>query len=90
MRTVAYHDVNTPFVGAVVEADIRKENEERYGGYFLWEIRLPDDIANSMMDLAEGLTKWRVLEGRKLDKIFSGANMIFKTDSSLQGLKYLD
>lgn len=43
-----------------------------------------------MMDLAEGLTKWRVLEGRKLDKIFSGANMIFKTDSSLQGLKYLD
>ncbi len=90
LRTVAYHDVNTPFVGAVVEADIRKENEERYGGYFSWEIRLPDDIANSMMDLAEGLTKWRVLEGRKLDKIFSGANMIFKTDSSLQGLKYLD
>ena len=90
LRTVAYHDVNTPFVGAVVEADIRKENEERYGGYFSWEIRLPDDIANSMMDLAEGLTKWRVLEVRKLDQIFSGANMIFKTDSSLQGLKYLD
>ena len=90
LKTVAYHDVNPPFVGAIVEADVRKENDEEYGGYFSWEIRLPDDIANSMMDLAEGLTKWRVLEGRKLDKIFGGANMIFKTDSSLQGLKYLD
>ena len=90
LKTVAYHDVNPPFVGAVVKADIRKENNEDYGGYFSWEIKLPDDIAQSMMDLVKGRTKWRVPVGGKLDKIFGGANMIFKTDSSLQGLKYLD
>lgn len=90
LKTVTYHDVNPPFVGAVVKADIRKENNEDYGGYFSWEIKLPDDIAQSMMDLVKGRTKWRAIVGGKLDKIFGGADMIFKTDSSLQGLKYLD
>ena len=77
------------FVGALVTAPFQDGSgvwNERAG---TWEIRLPDDIANEMMDLVKERTKFRVPEGNALDRIFWGANMGHSTSTSLQSYKIM-
>lgn len=88
LTKIVFHDIDEPFVGAIVKADLRRKNDSEKGGYYTWEIKVPEDIAHSMMDLVKGRTEWRIVVGGNLDRIFGGANMELKKDASLQGLKW--
>ncbi|MDE6264981.1 MAG: hypothetical protein K2M11_07535 [Paramuribaculum sp.] len=70
LHRIFYHDIKDEFVGALV-----KEKEDNQNTY-CYEIRLPDDISNMLMDLVKGRTKFKIVPGQKLDRIFGGANMI--------------
>lgn len=88
LTKIVFHDIDEPFVGAIVKADLRDKNNFHIGGYYTWEIKVPEEIAHSMMDLVKGRTEWRIVVGGNLDRIFGGANMELKKDASLQGLKW--
>ena len=73
------------FVGAIVRTGFAEDGKSSLSSKGVeWEIKLPDDIANEMMDLVEEKTKFRVQEGNKLDKIFWGVNIKKVSTPSLQ------
>ncbi len=76
------------FVGARVYCRfINDPKDVIWGNLGTWEIRLPDDVANRMMDLVKGRTKFKVIPGSDLDKIFGGSNMGYSTSNSLEGVR---
>lgn len=57
------------FIGAIVEEKVTDQN------WYVFEIRLPDEVANLLMDLVKGRTKYKIVKSGTLDKMFGGANM---------------
>ncbi|MCM1339472.1 MAG: hypothetical protein NC191_07380 [Muribaculaceae bacterium] len=66
------------FVGAVVSEEVC-DKDGKNGKFIKYEIRLPDDIANGLMDLAEGKTKFKPVTS--IVKMFEG-NSIQVTNSA--------
>lgn len=83
---IRYHDLpnGKEFVGAKV---VEVKSDAKVGAssrkWYTKEIRLPDEVANELMDLVKGRTKFQVVKGQALDKMFGGANMEVTTSAEL-------
>ncbi len=81
---IRLHEV--PGQGAFVGAIVREKKTNQ--NWYKKEIKLPDAIANELMDLVEGKTRFKVIKNSPLDKMFYGANMAHSTSSALLKEEY--
>lgn len=81
---IRLHEV--PGQGAFVGAIVREKKANQ--NWYQREIKLPDEVANQLMDLVEGKTRFKVIKNSPLDKMFYGANMLHSTSSALMQEEY--
>lgn len=76
---IRFHDLGEgkEFVGAIVKE--KKSNQNWYER----EIKLTEEIANDLMDLVKGRTKFQVPVNGSLDRMFGGVNMELTTSPEL-------
>ena len=89
---IRYHHIetgNNAFVGAIVQNNFRNASMRLvdFSKYGRWEIRLPDDIAELLLDLAEGKTKYHVEDRGSIERMFQGKFMEKTNSTQLLPLK---
>lgn len=91
LKKIIVHDLpgNNDFIGALVYTWFQDGTGVLNSEMVSWEIKLPDDIANEMLDLVDGKKKLKVISGGDLERMFFSDEMQFTTSSSLQSYKIM-